>query len=135
MIFQVPYWDVANVWPRVAPFIQRALDEQNEWDLASVHSKLTNLNNPMPMQLWVVPWSAALVTQVLTFPKSRKCVLFLCGGEDCLAELKQVPDTIEPWAKSIGCSHFLIVGRKGWRRALPDFNDSGSIMEKDIWHH
>jgi hypothetical protein len=130
--FQVPYWDVASVWARVAPHLQRAIDLQDEWTLDAVYRKLTNPYEPMPMQLWVQPWTSAAVTQIQTHPSGiRKCLLFLCGGSD-VESLKANLQKVEAWAKSLGCSKTIIYGRIGWSRALPDYHRTTSIMEKTL---
>lgn len=130
--FQVPYWDVASIWPRVAPHLQRAIDLQDEWTMDAVYRKLTNPYEPLPLQLWVLPWKAACVTQIHTYPSGiRKCLLFLCGGSD-LDSLRANLEKVEAWAKSIGCSKTIIYGRPGWSRALDGYSQTSSIMEKAI---
>ncbi len=127
MIFQVPYWDVAQVWPRVAGCVQKALDRQSEWRLADIHEQLMNQR----MQLWVVPWTLAVVTQIQTYPGARICMLVLCGGEG-LDENKALLREIEQWARSLGCDEMRIQGRAGWRRVYPEYEPIATVMRKKL---
>ena len=127
MIFQVPYWDVAPIWPRVSAWVQKALDRQNEWRLADIQEQLTGQR----MQLWVVPWSLAVVTQVQTYPGTRICMLVLCGG-DGLKENKTQLTEIERWAQSIGCDEMRIHGRQGWQAVYPDYEPIATIMRRRL---
>ena len=127
MIFQVPYWDVANVWPRVSGCVQKALARQNEWRLTDMLEQITSQR----MQLWVVPWKIAVVTQVLTYPGARICMVVLCGGEG-LVEHKDAFDEIERWAGSIGCDEMRLQGRKGWQRVYPGYEPIATVMRKRL---
>ena len=127
MIFQVPYWDVAQVWPRVAAFVEKALDRQSEWRLADILEQL----QAQRMQLWVVPWRLALVTQLQTYPGARICMIVLCGG-DGLAENKHLLDEIEAWARSLGCDEMRIQGRAGWQRVYPEYEPMATVMRRRL---
>jgi len=127
VIFQVPCWDVAALWPRVSPCVQKALERQCEWRLADIYEQLIGQR----MQLWVVPWSLAVVTQVQTYPGTRICMLVLCGGSG-LRENKTQLTEIERWAKSIGCDEMRIHGRQGWRAVYPDYEQMATIMRKTL---
>jgi hypothetical protein len=127
VIFQVPYWDVAQVWPRVAGCAQKALACQDEWREADILAQLAQQR----MQLWVVPWSLAVVTQVQTYPGVRICMLVLAGGSG-LQENKTQLREIERWAGSIGCDEMRIHGRQGWSAVYPDYERMATIMRKTL---
>ena len=136
-VFQVPYWDIENLWPKCGPMLQKAIEKQDYWTLEVV--KQTLLTTPSQsmtnqMQLWFVPNKYAVVTQIQMGGNTgvRYCVLFLCGGED-LEAIKESLTTIGPWAKRhFGCTRFRIVGREGWLKVLPDFVKKETIMEGEI---
>lgn len=132
-IFQVPYWEVDKYWPRVAPLIQKALDIQDEWTLDSVYRKLVNSDDPVPMQLWYIPDTGAIISQVQTFPSGiRKCLLFLGGGSS-LDQSLHLHDEIVNWARKFrGCHAMVIYGRRGWLKALDGYAEKQVIMEKRI---
>ena len=39
---------------------------------------------------------------------------------------------IEPWFKEMGCEFVEIVGRKGWKRIFPDYDEKGLILVKEL---
>lgn len=133
-IKQIPYWEVEGMWPTVFPMLQRAINvAPDEWNLEAVYKKLINPFDPAPMQLWYCESKFALVTQIQTFPAGgRKCLLFLCGGED-LQALRDSKAKVAHWAKRyMGCNKLIIYGRRGFLRALPDFYEVSTIMESNI---
>lgn len=132
--FQVPYWDVESLWPKVSPMLQKAIAVQDEWTLEAVYKKLTidPRYDVMGMQLWYCPNKFALVTQIQVMTTGiRKCLLFLCGGQD-LEAIKASEHVISKWAKTYhGCSKLMISGREGWAQ-LDGFKRVSTVLEKDI---
>jgi hypothetical protein len=127
MIFRVPGWDVAGVWPRVAACLQKALERQQEWRLADVYEQLL----AQRMQLWVVPWDLAVVTQIQTYPGLRICMVVLCGGEGLQAH-KHEFDEIARWAKGLACDEVRIQGRDGWQRVYPKFEKTAALLRMKL---
>lgn len=133
VIYQIPYWQVDDYWPKAAPLIQKALDVQDEWTLDAVYRKLVNSDDPCPMQLWYIPDSGAIVTQIQTFPTGvRKCLLFLGGGSS-LDQSLHTHAEIENWARKFrGCTKMVIYGRRGWLKVLDGYKEKTVIMERQI---
>jgi len=127
MIFQVPYWDVAKLWPRVSGCVQMAIDRQREWRLADIREQLL----AQGMQLWVVPWDMAVVTQIQTYPGARICMLVLCGGEGLMEHRDELGE-IERWAKALGCEEMRLMGRRGWGRVYPDYEEIATVMRRKL---
>ena len=78
--------------------------------------------------------NAAVVTEIITFPRMKALNYFLIGGD-----LDDLKTTIEPfvtaWAKHIGgCSRVIGIGRKGFERAfMPNgFKSGWTAIYKDI---
>ncbi len=135
-IRQIPYWEVASMWPKVGPMLNKVIERQDEWTLQGVYEKLT-----MPpidisaMQLWYIEGYGALVTQINAYPTGiKKCLIFMAGGEkakDCLNLLS----TIENWAVDFyklqrGKDKMIIWGRPGWQKLLKDYTVKTLSMEK-----
>lgn len=132
MIRQIPYWEVPQVWPQVLPMVQKVIDVQDEWTAASVFQKLVNPVDPMPFQLWLGD-GFAMVSQIQTFPSGkRKCMLFLCGGENIEA-IASAQGEVEAWAMRFwGCHKMMISGRRGWLKVLDGYEATNTVMEKNI---
>lgn len=58
-----------------------------------------------------------VVTQVLEGSKAKQCFVRHCAGEG-IRDWLHFLDTIETWARSIGCETIELIGREGWQRLL-----------------
>lgn len=123
LIFKADRWDIDGLWQRITPMLQKALEEQTEHTLQSVYKWL----QAEKMQLWIVPWDIIVVTEIQRFEGSHVCVLLLCGGQN-LEQHKHEFDVIDKWRKSIACDEMKIVGRKGWEKIFPQFENVGTIL-------
>ena len=83
-------------------------------------------------QLWPGRRSAAL-TEGIKYPQIRAVRIFLAGGQ--LDELKKVERNICNWARDIGAGRVEIAGRKGWLRALDDYQETCTWMHKELETH
>ena len=81
-------------------------------------------------QIWFAENSTA-VTRLEDRGDTRICEIWLAGGD--LDELVELKDThIEPWAKHMGASRMLIIGRKGWEKTLNDYNYASTVLIKEL---
>jgi hypothetical protein len=113
-------------WERVKGYLQPALDRGGNTHTtddirAGVISGL--------YQLWVGDKSAA-VTEVISYPKSKGCRIFLAGGD--MNELLEMQPDLDRWAKSIGCRFIEIAGRPGWERIHKDFKKHSVTLRKAL---
>jgi hypothetical protein len=60
--------------------------------------------------------NSCIVTEVAVYP-SLKAVNIVHGGGDMQEMLNEMEPAICVWAKAIGCSAVMGIGRKGWERA------------------
>lgn len=68
---------------------------------------------------------AALVTEVIDYPRERHLHVFLAGGN--LETILEMRPSIEAYAKALDCSAMGMCGRAGWARALKDYGYSKSM--------
>lgn len=120
--------DVPNVWPRVAPFLQRAVDHQSDWTLGAVHDEVANGR----MALWAIDDTAAGVTQIQNFPRGRICVVFLCGGSGMNEWRQRWDESVSNYARGLGCVALTIHGRVGWARVYPDFIQEAVVLRRSL---
>jgi hypothetical protein len=75
---------------------------------------------------------AAVVTEVVTYPRKKVLHVFLAGGE--LAQIIDLQPEVAAWAKTQGCTGFTQAGRYGFHRALKDhgWRTKFVVMEKDF---
>lgn len=81
-------------------------------------------------QVWFAE-NSTIVTEIYDRGNKRVCEIWLAGGDmEELIELKN--EEIEPWAREMGCNRMLIIGRRGWERALPDYKYASVALIKEF---
>ena len=121
--------DVDKYWHHVAPYIARGMT-----GLDTLEGVKTAIEQRQA-QLWAV-WEgqrclAALVTKITDHDKGRVCTIAHCGGIE-LCSWREHLNVLEAWAREKGCCRIDIVGRKGWERVLPGFEQTGVVLEKKL---
>ena len=106
-------------WPRVADLIQLALDEGwGEMNIGDVWERV----QAGLMQVLVVlddeKILAALVTEVVDYPRRRALRVVFAGGEGMEDWVEEVDQLLLVGAKKVGAQGIEICGRAGWGRAL-----------------
>lgn len=71
---------------------------------------------------------SAVITELLNIPEGRTLYFTVAAGDltECLALCRQ----IEQKSISEGISRFLIIGRDGWVKALPDYQKAAVVLKK-----
>ena len=105
-----------EAWAQAEPLLQKALDRccDGTWELEDV--KLAVMQGRM--QFWPMD-GAALVTEILVFPRKKALNCWLCGGD--LKELERVYPSLELFAQANGCYALYGAGRKGWTTYMTKF--------------
>lgn len=123
--------EVDRYWNEAQPLLQKAIDRNGNCTAASVLNALRSAE----MQLWCAydqdKMIMAGVTEVSQSPRAKVCLLYLCGGTE-LASWVDFRRYVEQWAVEQGCAKARIVGRKGWRRLFPDYEERAVVLEKDL---
>lgn len=122
----IPPWDVEAMWETVAPHLTKALMRQDEFRAEDIRQMCSN----NVMQLWYVPESHALVTQIQDRPLSRTLMIVLCGGEG-LEQAPAVIRTLEDYGRAMRCTEVRIQGRRGWGPVL-GYEPIATIMRKRL---
>jgi hypothetical protein len=125
-VLPIPPWDVPALWPVVAPLLEKALARQTEMGLDEVRQLCMNQS----LQLWYLPDSHALVTQIQNHPRLRICMIVLCGGEG-LWQRGPAMEALEGYARAMQCQELRIQGRRGWARVL-GFEPIATVMRKKL---
>ena len=130
----IPAEQVPQVWPMVAGWIGRVCDRDGKYRPEDVAERCGDGR----AQLWVV-WDdkpprawAAVVTQVLRFPRRTEAEIWLVGGEDRKTWVPAALDTLEAWARAQKCNSIEAAGRPGWRDDLPGWRRGLVIYRKEL---
>jgi len=126
----VPHHLVRRVWPMVLPLVESALrHDGGRWSAPDILRSLESRDR----QLWLVEEErpdGIIVTEIAIYPRRKTCVVFLAAGRRPVDWRDRLGD-IEGWARAQGCAEIELHGRKGWRRALPDW-PSRTVLTKEL---
>ena len=88
------------------------------------------------MQLWVVVDGGSLhtvmVTQIIPYPQKKVLRVIAIAGSEFKELHSRFNDMIESFAIQYGCSSMELWGRKGWKKLLPDWDDSYIVFTKEL---
>jgi hypothetical protein len=122
LICGVPIEHLGLLWPQVEPHIAHALD-RDAFGRFLPHDVLSSLAKG-DAKLWI-SWNdeeraaeAAMVTEILQFPRCRECHVTIIGGRNKQAWLEPFFETLETYARAQGCTQMSGMGRKGWERVM-----------------
>ena len=124
--------DTPALWAHVKPLIDSAAIRSGGRFMADDYFDAIFSQK---QQLWLA-WGgdeivAVCITEIINYPKKRVLNIPVLAGhqiERWVGFLRH----IEAWAKSEGCRKIEMSGRKGWRKILDDWLETGVILEKDI---
>ena len=75
--------------------------------------------------------NSTAVTKIFDRGNTRFCEIWLAGGE--LNEVIELKDKeIEPFAREMGCDRVVIIGRRGWRPFLADYEPIQTVFMKEL---
>lgn len=121
--------DARAVWPHVSHFIQQAIDKTSgNFELDDILA----LIEEKKAQLFIVKDDellSAWVTTIENSPSHKWIRVMWAGGKD-MDRWLHFRESIEQWAKSIGCEKMIVAGRPGWERKLNDYTRTSVILEK-----
>lgn len=116
-----------QLWASRMEQVERAL--RRGMDTLTIQD-VTDMLEAGEAQVWFTENSTA-VTHLYDRGGKRICEIWLAGGD--FEELVAMKDQeIEPWAELMGVDRMLIMGRKGWERALPDYSYAHTTLMKEL---
>lgn len=123
-------------WPLIEPVLLRVINRtegRHSW--LSVKNAIRNQD----WQLWaafsdleMTRCVAAVTTQILTYTTGVKEIEYTLTAGDVIPDCLQFLAIIESWAKSQGCQAVTLIGRRGWSRMLPQFEESSVVLRKPL---
>ena len=117
-------------WHEIEPFVKRVL---NKIDLYYTLEYIKESLLRAEMQLWTslegTQIRSICITQIQIHPKYKFLEIVLHAGQlASVAHLNQ----LEQWGRSQGCTKVRLTGRRGWKRALPDYKETLIKLEKEL---
>ncbi len=122
---------VREVWPLVAPLIERAIVTTGLSAFATIERDIL-LGTSL---LWIA-WNgvvieAAAATSLQQTDAGKVCVITACAGTGMSRWLPLIRG-IEAYAQAEGCRCVRIFGRKGWARVLEGYEQTYAIIDKRL---
>ena len=134
-ISYVPPKDVGLIWKQIEPLLLKPLEIDG---FAYMPKDIFDSLLKKKMQLWI-SWNvktntveAAIVTEIIDYPRLRSCRYFLAGGTNMKSWFNPIKEQIEQWAKLNKCQRIELVGRKGWVKWLKDYKQKHIILMKEL---
>jgi hypothetical protein len=122
---------VRNIWPLVAPLIERAIVKTGLSAFAAIERDIL-----AGISLLWVAWNgsaieAAASTSLQQTEAGKVCVITACAGAGMTRWLSLIRG-IEEYAAAEGCRCVRIFGRKGWARILDGYEEAHAIIDKRL---
>ena len=126
--------DVAYIWEEVAPLLNTVREHtEGELETDDFLEPLTHGD----MQLWIATEGSTvhgvMVTQLIPYPQKKILRIISLAGDN-FEELRDFQEMIEAFAVKTGCTALEMWGRKGWKKLLPDWEDTYVVYTKDLKH-
>ena len=125
--------EVPHIWDQVEPLLSKATP-YSEGEVEAQDFAYLIINNEM--QLWVSTEdkniTAAMVTQVVHYPRKKVLRIIALGGKDLRKMQKKFEPILEGYAIKAGCSALEAWTRRGLLRLVKDWKQSYIIITKDI---
>lgn len=119
-ITYIPEDKIDLVWSGVAPMLKKALDlNHGRYHMDDVYNGLLKGT----YQLWIIYKNygnvlAAVVTEVVTYPRKKSLLVFLAGGQEHTLWVGPLLETLKSCAKALGCDFVESFARIGWQKSL-----------------
>jgi hypothetical protein len=135
---------VHRVWPHVEALLERAMERGGVCDFEELEQRVWRGQALLWIAWGPAPAHAstsaqqggerilcAVVTAIGIANGRKLCTIVACGGEQRTRWLHLL-DQIEAYARDEGCAAMVIVGRRGWERALPEWRRRAVILERSL---
>lgn len=122
---------LAAEWSRLKPLVKRAYDKTGMGLFTRTEVEVLTGKQ----LLWCIrdgdETLAAAVSLLVNTDAGKVCEI-VAGGRDHVRWAQWAMHQLEAFAKAEGCSKMRIVGRRGWSKALPEFQTKFVIHEKGL---
>ena len=123
---------IARRWNEIEPLLARSTCRTNCYEPIDV----LVMSTAGRAAIWLCTKAdkilAVLVCQVVNYPRKRVLEMMFAGG-DSMSEWRDLAvQTMDEYARSLGCSHIACAGRRAWARAWGGYPTGDVIMVREI---
>lgn len=114
-------------WDEIAPLLA-LLPE----DLTTPISHVRDMIARREAQVWCIgtPIECVLVTKIENSFDTRYGLMWIACGDRRVRDV--LAPIVENWFRESGCTHVCLVGRRGWKKLLPDYEEKSIQMVKTL---
>lgn len=125
MTFTLKSHEAIERWHEIEPLLNRI--ESTDTPLSSIKADIEQRN----AQVWCIgdPIECVWVSRIEQNQDHRFGVVWLGAGD--LRMIDGLAIT-ERWFKAIGCKYSQIVGRRGWKKLLPEYQEKAVTLVKTL---
>lgn len=133
-LIPLSYAGTQTLWPVLAHYLEAALAEGVEGrSMADIAAQVA----AGKMQIWAAADEdntivGAGATELWNFTERTVSATILWACDRPMHEWKPLLERIEDWAREQGCVSNVILGRKGWKRAIPGYTEAETLLEKKL---
>lgn len=123
-VFCLPSDQINENWSWISSFLDRVKSDWKPLDvrraLMKREAQLWAMEDGKPRAIWITKLEA------------DTGLLWIAAGSPLLTGLEFFREHTEPWFRAKGCKRVRIIGRKGWKKVLPDYEEVGIVLEKSL---
>ena len=132
-VFTLQSERIGKYWPEICKFLMMV--ERPDWTLDDVYESIINKE----AQVWGMAENGEitgiLLTQINFCAGEKYALVWIAAaktGEGLTKGLPAFLEHCEPWFKELDCKYVKIVGRRGWKKTLPDYHEHTVELRKPL---
>ena len=119
------------VWDVASPLIEKSIETDFVGDIEYFKETLDNDEAVLILATVDGKLSGAVVVTVYNVGEDVVNIIAL-GGENIKAWQHDMNETITKYAKVMGCTHVVALGRKAWKKIWPEFKEFKMMYYKKV---
>lgn len=132
-VSMVPKQYVDTCWDKVEPYLEKAAKyTYGRYTVDDIRTSITDYDH----ELWVAfddeKIKAAVVTNIVVYPKRKLLCMSFCGGEDMASWLDKIIALLRQYAADMGCDGLEATARKGWSRVFKNDGYDGKWVTFEL---
>lgn len=127
-VFTLQPDEINENWFWIGPFLDRV--EGGDWTPLEVRSALINQR----AQLWGAREGSRVRGIWITKLEEggKRGLVWIASGSPLVDGIALFNAHTEPWFRQKGCESVRVIGRRGWKRALPGYRELTTTFEKRL---
>lgn len=128
MIYTMQSHEAIVRWDELRPLLERL-----PTTLSTPLSHIQDMVAKREAQVWCIgnPVECLLITKIEDSFDERYGLMWVASGDSRILEF--LKPAAENWFREMGCKDSYLIGRRGWKKRLPDYTEEAVMMRKKLW--